>query len=143
MRILPAAILGVTLLVGATAARAQDQATVAKSISLAAPKDIGTVEQWSAKPVGKYDLLLNIPEGAMPVELTIGESAGSLTAMFWKVGDNDGHFMKPTVKGEDLVLEGTTPNGALVVTIKHHGALLSGIWQLGQGRGTLEGKARS
>ena len=146
MRIFSAAIFVGAMFVVATA-QAQDQAAIAKGVGTVSttltPKDIGAPEAWSDKPVGKYDLVLNIPEGAMPVELTVGESAGTLTATLWKVGDNDGHFVKPTVKGNDLVLEGSTPNGALLLTIRHHGAALSGVWQLGEGRGTLEGKAKS
>jgi len=147
MRILSTAILcGAVFVVAANTSQAQDQAAIAKGVGTApgvvTPKDIGPTEAWSAKPLGKYDLTINIPEGAMPVELTISESAGELTAMFWKVGDNDGHFVKPTVKGNDLVLEGTTPHGALVITLRHHGSKLAGVWQLGEGRGTVDGAAR-
>jgi hypothetical protein len=103
------------------------------------PKDIGPIEAWSDKPLGKYDIVINIPEGAMPVEITISESASGLSALFYKVGDNDAHVMDAAVNGTDLVLKGVTPHGALTMQIRHHGAKLSGIWQLGEGRGTLEG----
>lgn len=146
MRISSAILGAAMIVVAANTGYAQDQAAIAKGVGSApgfvTPKDIGPTEAWSAKPIGKYDLTLNIPEGAMPAELTISESAGELTAMLWKVGDNDGHFVKPTVKGNDLVLEGTTPNGALVITLRHHGSKLAGVWQLGQGRGTVEGTAK-
>jgi hypothetical protein len=147
MRVISAALVaGAMLIVTANTSHAQDQAAIAKGIGTAPgiviPKDIGPTEPWSAKPIGKYELILNIPEGPMPVELTVSESAGTLTAMFWKVGDNDGHFVKPTVKGNDLVLEGTTPHGALTITLRHHGPKLAGVWQLGEGRGTVEGAAK-
>src|SRR5690349_10950344 len=63
------------------------------------PKDIGAPEAWSDKPVGKYDIVINIPEGAMPVEITISQSASGLSALFYKVGDNDAHVMGAAVKG--------------------------------------------
>lgn len=107
------------------------------------PKDIGTPEAWSDKPLGKYDLVINIPEGAMPVEITISESQNGLSALFYKEGDNDAHVLTAEVKGTDLVLTGTTPRGALVIQIRHHGPKLSGAWQLGDGRGTLEGSTKS
>ena len=66
-----------------------------------------------------------------------------MSATFYKVGDNDAHVMTAAVNGTDLVLKGTTPRGALTIQIRHHGSKLSGIWQLGEDRGTLEGSAKS
>ena len=132
------------LLVGAATLQAQSAAAPAAApAAVVTPKDIGPAEAWSEKPVGKYDIVINIPEGAMPVEITVSESQGGLMAQFYKVGDNDAHLMTAAVKGTDLVLNGTTPHGALTIQIKHHGAKLSGIWQLGEDRGTLEGSTKS
>ena len=122
---------------GASPAQA---ATPAQTVT---PKDIGAFEAWTAKPLGKYDIVINIPEGAMPVEITVSESASGLSALFYKKGDIDAHIMTAFVDGTDLVLKGNTPRGALTIQIRHHGANLSGIWQLGQDRGTLEGSTKS
>lgn len=133
------------LLLGANATlNAQAAATPsAATAQVVTPKDIGTPEAWSEKPLGKYDLTVNIPEGAMPVEITISESKSGLSALFYKVGDNDAHVMTATVKGTDLILNGTTPHGALTMQIRHHGPALSGTWQVGDDRGTLEGSAKA
>ena len=133
------------LLLGANATlNAQVAATPsAGATQVAAPKDIGTPEAWSEKPLGKYDLTINIPEGPMPVEITISETKSGLSALFYKVGDNDAHVMSATVNGIDLILSGTTPHGALTMQIRHHGPRLSGTWQVGEDRGTLEGSTKS
>ena len=128
---------------GATPTTPGTAAPTATAAPAPTPKDIGALEAWSDKPLGKYDIVINIPEGAMPVEITISQSATGLSALFYKVGDNDAHVMDAAVNGTDLVLKGTTPRGALTINIRHHGALLSGTWQLGGDRGTLEGSTKA
>ena len=150
MKILSAAfICGALLLVADATIQAQTSTAPAGvpasgvTSATVTPKDIGPLEAWADKPLGKYDIVINIPEGAMPVEITVNESASGLSATFYKVGDNDAHVMTAAVNGTDLVLKGTTPRGALTIQIRHHGEKLSGIWQLGDDRGTLEGTAKS
>lgn len=150
MKILSAAfICGALVLVAGGTIHAQSSPAPAGAPSTGSapaavtPKDIGPVEPWADKPLGKYDIVINIPEGAMPVEITVNESASGLSATFYKVGDNDAHVMTAAVNGTDLVLKGTTPRGALTIQIRHHGAKLSGVWQLGDDRGTLEGSTKS
>ena len=150
MKILSAAfICGALVVVAGGTIQAQSSPAPAGAPSTTAapaavtPKDIGPLEAWADKPLGKYDIVINIPEGAMPVEITVNESASGLSATFYKVGDNDAHVLTAAVNGTDLVLKGTTPRGALTIQIRHHGAKLSGIWQLGDDRGTLEGSAKS
>jgi hypothetical protein len=151
MKIVSATLIcGAVLFVANTGLQAQSGPTttpapvVSASPSVAAtPKDIGPAEAWSAKPVGKYDLIVNIPQGAMPVELTISESANGLSALFYKVGDNDAHLMTATVKDTDLILVGHTETGAVTITLRHHGAKLAGVWQLGNDQGTVEGSTKS
>jgi hypothetical protein len=128
---------------GATPTTPGTAAPAATAAPAVTPKDIGPPEAWSDKPLGKYDIVINIPEGPMPVEITISQSATGLSALFYKVGDNDAHVMDAAVKGTDLVLTGSTPRGALTINIRHHGALLSGTWQLGGDRGTLEGSTKA
>jgi hypothetical protein len=152
MKILSAAFLcGALLLASGQSVSAQSPAAAAPSATVTpapttaapsvTPKDIGPLEAWAEKPLGKYDIVINIAEGAMPVEITVNEAATGLSATFYKKGDNDAHVMSAAVSGTDLVLQGTTPHGALTIKIRHHGSRLSGIWQLGEDRGTLEGTA--
>ena len=157
MKILSAALVcGALLFVADTAIHAQSAPPSASSGGSSAvthaptatpatvtPKDIGPLEAWTDKPLGKYDIVINIPEGAMPVEITISEASKGLSALFYKVGDIDAHIMDATVNGTDLVLKGSTPRGALTIKIRHHGAKLSGIWQLGEDQGTVEGSTKS
>jgi hypothetical protein len=79
----------------------------------------------------------------MPSDLTITESDGKVTALFWPVGDNDGHVMTVTVKGTDLILNAETPRGPVVFDIERRGAKLTGTWQMGIEHGTLEGITKS
>ena len=156
MKILSATfVCGALLFVADTAIHAQSAPAPASSGSsagtraptttpaTATPKDIGPLEAWADKPLGKYDIVINIPEGAMPVEITVSEASKGLSALFYKVGDIDAHVMDATVNGTDLVLKGNTPRGALTIKIRHHGAKLSGIWQLGEDQGTVEGSTKS
>ena len=150
MKILSAAfICGALLFVADAAIHAQTSTVPSGAAATTAapaavtPKDIGPLEPWADKPLGKYDIVINIPEGAMPVEITVNESATGLSATFYKVGDNDAHVLTAAVDGTNLVLKGTTPRGPLTIQIRHHGAKLSGVWQLGDGQGTLEGTAKS
>ena len=155
MKILSAAFVCALLFVADTAIHAQSTPAPASSSGSSAgtraptatpavtPKDIGPLEVWADKPLGKYDIVINIPEGAMPVEITISEASKGLSALFYKVGDIDAHIMNATVNGTDLVLKGNTPRGALTIKIRHHGAKLSGIWQLGEDQGTVEGSTKS
>ena len=156
MKILSAAfVCGALLFVADSAIHAQSAPAPASGASSAVtpapaaapatvtPRDIGPLEAWTDKPVGKYDIVINIPEGAMPVEITISEASKGLSALFYKVGDIDAHVMDAAVNGTDLVLKGNTPRGALTIKIRHHGPKLSGIWQLGEDQGTLEGSTKS
>ena len=155
MKILSAAFVCALLFVADTAIHAQSGPAPASGASPAVtpapaspaatvtPKDIGPLEAWPDKPLGKYDIVINIPEGSMPVEITISEASKGLSALFYKVGDLDAHIMDATVNGTDLVLKGTTPRGALTIKIRHHGAKLSGSWQLGEDQGTVEGSNKS
>lgn len=75
----------------------------------------------------------------MQVALTIADSAGTPTAVFWPVGDNDGPAMSVTVKGTDLFLHAEVPRGAVDIVLQRHGDQLTGTWSLGEERGSLTG----
>ena len=122
------------LCTGAPAARAQSaQAATADTAA----------EAWSAKPVGAYTLAMVLPERTMDVDLTIADSSGTLTAMFWPVGDNDGHQMHVAVQGTELVLTADSPRGAVRIVLQRRGQRLSGAWTLGEEHGTLTGAVKA
>ncbi len=100
-------------------------------------------EAWSAKPVGAYTLAMVLPERTMDVDLTIADSSGTLTALFWPVGDNDGHPMHVDVQGTDLILTADSPRGAVRVVLHHRAEKLSGTWALGEEHGTLTGAVKA
>ncbi|AHG93325.1 hypothetical protein J421_5790 (plasmid) [Gemmatirosa kalamazoonensis] len=99
--------------------------------------------RWDARPVGRYDVELALPDGPMPVTLTVSDSAGRLTATFWKVGDRDGHEMSVTVKDTDLLLHAETPRGPLDIVLQRQGERVAGRWTLGADHGSVQGKVAS
>jgi len=95
---------------------------------------------WDLHPTGKYLLELTVPEGPMQVDLTISDSAGVPVAMFWPVGDNDGHAMTVTVKDTDLVLTAMAPRGKVEVVLQRRNDQLTGHWSMGEHeKGDLKG----
>jgi hypothetical protein len=135
---LPLLSTAALLAVGAPSANAQANAaqTGPSSGAAAAP----AYDKWEAHPTGKYLLELTLPEGIKGVNLTISDSAGTPTALFWPVGDHDGHVMTVTVKDTDLVLEADAPRGKVIVTIERQGERLTGRWSMGMQGGPLTGK---
>lgn len=98
--------------------------------------------RWDARPIGKYDIELTLPDRVMQVELTVADSAGHLTATFRPVGDRDGHEMRVTVKDTDLLLHAETPRGLLDIVLQRQAARASpggGRWA----RSTARSRARS
>lgn len=78
----------------------------------------------------------------MVADVTVSEQDGKLTALFFPVGDQSGLPMSAAVKGNALVLNTDTPRGPFEARIEHHGAKLTGTWQLGFKTGKLEGEAK-
>ena len=124
--------------VGAQTAGAQTVATQsgASSAAIATP----ALTRWDAHPTGKYVLQLTLPERIMKVDLTITDSAGTPTALFWPVGDNDGHVMTVAVKDTDMVLQADAPRGKVVVVLERQGDHLTGHWSMGLEGGALQGQ---
>ena len=146
MRVISAAAFVGAILLSTSATHAQTPQTPAAALTPAGARssnDIGPAEPWGAKPLGRYDLSVNTPEGAVPVVITITESAGNLSAALLKGNDPEAHTMAVTVKDTDLILNATTDNGPITINIKHHGQKLAGTWDMGVQRGTLEGSARN
>ena len=134
-------LLGVNATLNAQAVATPSAATA----QVATPKDVGPPDAWSAKPTGAYRVVMYDadPSGPMPVDLTLTEVDGKLSANFWVVGDHDGLPMSAAVKDKELVLNADTPRGALEVRIEHRGPKLTGKWQLGYKMGKLDGNAKS
>lgn len=130
---------GAALLVLGTQA-ANAQATAAHGGSSSGAASGPAYDKWDTHPTGKYFLELTLPEGIKRVNLTISDSAGTPSALFWPVGDYDGHVMTVTVKDTDLVLEADAPRGKVIVTIERQGDRLTGRWSMGMQGGPLAGK---
>lgn len=97
-------------------------------------------EQWDAKPIGNYDVVLDTPDQAVAVTLTISETSGKLIALFWPASDEQGQVMDVTVVGTDLVLSANTRRGSLELSIERRGKALAGSWTLGNKHGSLKGE---
>lgn len=100
----------------------------------------GPAEAWSAKPVGSYRVVINIPGREMPAALTVKEVDGKLVANLWPDGDNDGHDLAAAVNGTQLLLTGETPHGPVSFVIEHRGPKITGTWEMGDQKGTLTGE---
>ena len=98
--------------------------------------------RWSDKPVGKYRLDVSLPERTMEVDLTISIRADTMVAMFWPVGDNDGHEMSVSVEDTDLVLKAVTPRGPIEIVVRRSNDQLFGQWTMGEDKGTLRGQVQ-
>jgi hypothetical protein len=100
-------------------------------------------EQWDAKPLGTYDVVLDTPDRPIAVTVTISETSGKLVALFWPASDDQGQVMDATVIGTDLVLSANTRRGAFELNIERRGKALTGSWMLGNKRGSLKGEVTS
>ena len=100
----------------------------------------GRAEAWNAKPVGKYRVTLAIPGHDMTADVTIREATGKLIANIWPVGDRDGRDFDAAVKGNQLVITGSTERGPVNLTWEHRGSQITGTWQLGDQSGPLSGE---
>jgi hypothetical protein len=98
------------------------------------------VTHWSQHPTGKFRLELALPDRTMEADLTIADSAGTPTAIFWPVGDNDGHAVTVTVKDTALVLAAATPRGPFEMVLQRQGSQISGHYAMGvQESGAVQG----
>ena len=103
----------------------------------------GAAEQWGAKPLGNYDVVLDTPDQPVAVTITISEISGKLVALFWPESDDQGQAMDVTVVGTDMVLFANTRSGSLELNIERRGKALSGSWTLGNKHGSLKGMVTS
>ena len=124
----------------AIAARPLAAQAPAPGASAAAAPATPAVTHWSQHPTGKYRLQFALPDHVMDADLTIADSAGTPTAIFWPVGDNDGHAVTVTVKDTSLVLFASTPRGPFQVVLQRKDAQISGHYSMGvQEAGEVQG----
>ncbi|HKR08612.1 MAG TPA: hypothetical protein VJS39_05440 [Gemmatimonadaceae bacterium] len=134
---------------GTAAAQAASSGGVsAGSSSAAAPTPapgqtaIGPAEAWAATPAGSYRVVFEMPGHWVSMDVTFKNVNGQLVANLWPVGDNDGRDFDAAVKGNELVVSGTTERGKLVLSLERHGNAISGTWQLGEEKGAITGSAK-
>ena len=124
----------------AVSAQAQPSMTAARSGPVTGRV---AAEQWEAKPLGTYDVVLDTPDHPIAVTITISEVSGKLVALFWPASDDQGQVMDATVIGTDLVLSANTRRGAFELNIERRGKSLSGNWMLGNNKGSFKGEVTS
>jgi hypothetical protein len=121
----------VTPFVVAIASRSLAAQAPAPATPISSAATAPAVTHWSQHPTGKYRLQLALPDHMMDADLTIADSAGSPTAVFWPVGDNEGHPVAVAVKDTDLVLSASTPRGPYTLVHQRKGDQLSGHFSMG------------
>jgi hypothetical protein len=95
---------------------------------------------WPARPLGRYELEIQLPDKLFPGTVVIADSSGTPAAIFQGDGDPETHPLKITVKDTELFLNAVSPQGPVELVLIRRGDLLSGRWQLGEGKGELKGK---
>jgi len=129
-------VLGASALfiVAASSARAQT-ATQAASAAMTA-----AATPWAAVPAGTYELLIQLPDNALPATVVVRDSSGVPTATFQPEGD-PAQPVKIAVKGTELTLNGDAPKGPFEIVLLRQGNDITGRWTYGGDTGKLTGKA--
>jgi hypothetical protein len=129
------ALAASALLVVASAAAANAQATTQSgAAATAAPA------KWAAVPAGTYKLLIQLPEQPLPATLTVKDSSGAPAATFQPEGESSAMPVKATVKGTELIINGTAPKGPFEIVLTRQGEEITGKWAYGGDTGKLTGK---
>jgi hypothetical protein len=129
--------LSATALV-AIAAR-QASAQTAPAAQPAAAKPAAAPTPWPARPLGRYELQIAMPERVMPLVAVISDSAGAVAGVIQPDGDPEPRSVKVTVKGTELYLNTVAERGAVEIVLVRTGDQLSGRWSYGEGKGELKG----
>jgi len=122
--------------IAAVPAAAQSAPAVAQQ---SAAKPAVAPTPWPARPLGRYELQIAMPERVMPLVVVIADSAGAVAGVIQPDGDPEPHPVKVTVKGTELFLNTTAPNGAVEIVLLRSGDQISGRWTYGEGKGELKG----
>ena len=130
--------LSATALVAIAARQAAAQsASQAGQPATASPAAAPT--PWPARPIGRYELQIAMPERVMPLVVVISDSAGAVAGVIQPDGDPDPHPVKVTVKGTELYLNATADRGAVEIVMVRTGDQITGRWSYGDGKGELKG----
>ncbi|HJQ11037.1 MAG TPA: hypothetical protein VJ840_08400 [Gemmatimonadaceae bacterium] len=113
-------------------------ATGAAPVVLVDGKSIGPAEPWGARPVGKYDLTIQTPDGTLKGQLTLADSAGKLASSVVAEGQGTMHF-ESTINGSELTLVMKRDRGPITVHVFRRGDRVSGTWTADDDSGTFEG----
>jgi hypothetical protein len=105
-------------------------------------KPIGAAEAWDAVPVGKYDIVIATPDGALKGQLNLSNNGGKLAAELMTVDNGQFHPLEAIVTGTDLQLNLNRPKAPITIHLQKQGDRISGKWWIGDGSGTLEGVAQ-
>jgi hypothetical protein len=124
---------GALLLVSATAANAQTAAQSGSASTAASTP-------WAAVPAGSYKLDIQLPERVLPATITVKDSSGTPAATLLTEGDSDAHPVKVTVKGTELVINGSADKGPFEIVMLRQGDEITGRWTYGSDTGKLTGK---
>ena len=120
------------LIASATAANAQTATQPGSSAN-------GATTPWAAVPAGVYKLDIQMPDRLLPVTIAIKDSSGVATGTLTPEGD-DALPVKITVKGADLVINGSAEKGPFEIVMQRQGDQLAGRWTYGGDTGKLTGK---
>jgi hypothetical protein len=131
--------LSATALVALAASTAAAQSAPAVSQQSAAAKPAVAATPWPAKPIGRYELQIAMPERVMPLVVVISDSAGVAAGIIQPEGEPEPLPVKVTVKGTELFLNATAPKGAVEIVMLRSGDQITGRWSYGPGKGELKG----
>ena len=99
----------------------------------------------TARAVATYDVAVNTL--ASPAKLVVADSAGKLVASFYFAGEEHARPMAVTMRGDDLVVRGQSPKGAIEFVLygqnEPAARAIRGRWTIGQEQGALRGSMRS
>ncbi|HEV7993525.1 MAG TPA: hypothetical protein VGP25_16985 [Gemmatimonadaceae bacterium] len=123
----------------ALAARSASAQTAAQAGKPAAATPAAAPTPWPARPIGRYELQIAMPERVMPLVAVISDSAGAVAGVIQPDGDPETHPVKVTVKGTELFLNADAPQGAVEIVLLRTGDQITGRWSYGDGKGELKG----
>ena len=131
--------LSATALVAITAQRASAQGTTAVAQQSTPASSAVAPTPWPARPLGRYEIELTLPDKQLPVVIVIADSSGVPAAVGQPEGDPETHPMKITVTGTELHLNAKTDNGDVELVLLRTGDQITGSWTMGEGKGLLKG----
>jgi hypothetical protein len=131
--------LSATALVAIAARQAAAQTAAQAGQPAAAAMPAASPTPWPARPIGRYELQIAMPDKVMPLVAVVSDSAGAVAGVIQPDGDPEPHPVKVTVKGTELFLNATAERGAVEIVMVRTGDQITGRWSYGEGKGELKG----